>query len=110
MQYISYMIPVSLLLLRGRKMDRWGPFRLGGWGWVANGVLVGWSVFTLVFYSFPFVKPVTAVNMSTFPLTPPQRTHPLYTDREWHRLRHGCHGHHPHVRRRVLVRSGQEDI
>ncbi|PWW74658.1 amino acid transporter [Tuber magnatum] len=53
MQYISYMIPVSLLLIRGRRISVPGPFYMGRWGWFANGVLVVWSLFTLVFYSFP---------------------------------------------------------
>jgi len=64
MQYISYMIPVSLLLIGGRRISIPGPFYMGRWGWFANGVLVVWSLFTLVFYSFPYVMPVTKSNMS----------------------------------------------
>lgn len=64
MQYISYMIPVSLLLIGGRRISIPGPFYMGRWGWFANGVLVVWSLFTLVFYSFPYLMPVTKSNMS----------------------------------------------
>jgi choline transport protein len=66
MQYVSYTIPVVLLMLQNRKLSNPGPFRLGRWGWLANGILVGWALFTLVFYSFPFVIPVTGGNMSTY--------------------------------------------
>ncbi|KAH0604526.1 uncharacterized protein H6S33_006903 [Morchella sextelata] len=64
MQYVSYTIPVVLLMLQNRKLSNPGPFRLGRWGWLANGILVGWALFTLVFYSFPFVIPVTGGNMN----------------------------------------------
>lgn len=67
MQYVSYSIPVVLLMLQNRKLSNPGPFRLGRWGWLANGILVGWALFTLVFYNFPFVMPVTGGNMSTYP-------------------------------------------
>jgi choline transport protein len=70
MQYISYLIPVTLLMLNKRYIPRPGPFYLGKWGWLANGVLVTWSIFTLVFYSFPYIMPVTRSNMSMFPRFP----------------------------------------
>ncbi|KAL7268542.1 hypothetical protein RUND412_008831 [Rhizina undulata] len=63
MQYISYIIPVILLMLKGRKI-RHGPFWLGTWGWLANGVLVAWVTVTMVFYSFPYVMPVKGSNMN----------------------------------------------
>lgn len=64
MQYISYAIPVVLLMSQKRQLPQPGPFYLGNFGWLANGILVVWSVFTLVFYSFPYVLPVTKGNMS----------------------------------------------
>lgn len=68
MQYISYAIPVLLLMSQKRHLSRPGPFYLGNWGWLANGLLVAWTLFTLVFYSFPYVMPVTSSNMSMAPL------------------------------------------
>lgn len=38
----------------------------GVWGWICNSVLVIWGSFACVVYSFPFVYPVTAGNMSEF--------------------------------------------
>lgn len=61
---LSYSIPVLFLLFRGRDSIRHGPFWLGKWGLVANVVLVCWTLFSTVFYSFPPVMPVTAGNMN----------------------------------------------
>lgn len=63
LQYISYLIPVVLLMMKGRKI-RHGPFWLGKWGWISNGGLVAWAIFTLIFYSFPYIIPATAGNMN----------------------------------------------
>ncbi|KAF1993340.1 choline transport protein [Amniculicola lignicola CBS 123094] len=62
--YISYAIPVSCLLLRGRSTIKPGPFWLGPIGLVANIVLLMWTLFTLVMYSFPYAKPVLSSNMN----------------------------------------------
>lgn len=59
LQYISYLIPVVLLMLKGRKI-RHGPFWLGKFGWISNFGLVAWALFTLIFYSFPYIYPATA--------------------------------------------------
>ena len=84
LQYVSYMVPVAVLMFRGRRVKRKGWFWMGekeedqkkgggregcGWGrgwvgWVANAVVVCWGVFTCVVYSFPYVMPVRAGNMS----------------------------------------------
>lgn len=66
MQYISYCIPVALLMAKRRRIQP-GSFWLGKWGWFANGVLMFWGIFTLVFYSFPYVMPVSSGNMSELP-------------------------------------------
>jgi len=62
--YISYAIPVTCLLIRGRNNIRHGPFWLGPLGLFANCVLLLWTAFTLVMYSFPPVMPVRAGNMN----------------------------------------------
>lgn len=62
--YISYSIPVACLLLRGRSTLRPGPFWLGPIGAFANVVLLLWTCFTLVMYSFPYAMPVTGSNMN----------------------------------------------
>ncbi|KAF8475840.1 amino acid/polyamine transporter I [Kalaharituber pfeilii] len=72
MQYISYMIPVGLLMAQGRKLERKGCFWLGSrsevkgglLGWLANGILMLWGCFTCVIYSFPYVMPVQPGNMN----------------------------------------------
>lgn len=62
--YVSYAIPVVLLLIKGRDNIKHGPFWLGGFGHFCNYVLLFWTGFTLVMYSFPYGKPVTAGNMN----------------------------------------------
>lgn len=74
MQYISYMIPVALLMSRGREMGRKGSFWLGrksstkggALGWVSNSVLMLWGGFTCIVYSFPYLIPVAPGNMSEY--------------------------------------------
>lgn len=68
--YISYAIPVICLLLRGRNNIPHGPFWLGPVGLFANVILLCWTCFTLIMYSFPPVQPVKASSKS-FSLLPP---------------------------------------
>lgn len=58
--YISYAIPVVCLLLKGRNNIRHGPFWMGPIGAFSNIVLLVWTLFTLVMYSFPPIQPVVA--------------------------------------------------
>lgn len=62
--YISYVIPVVCLLNRGRNNIKHGPFWLGRVGLAANIVLLLWTVFALVIYSFPAEMPVTTGSES----------------------------------------------
>ncbi|KAF1977729.1 amino acid transporter [Bimuria novae-zelandiae CBS 107.79] len=62
--YISYAIPVICLLVRGRSNIKHGPFWLGPIGLVSNYVLLAWTLFTFVMYSFPYVYPVEAGTMN----------------------------------------------
>ena len=70
--YISYAIPVVCLLYRGRNNIRHGPFWMGFLGYFSNIVLLLWTLFTLVMFSFPTLQPVTAGSKS---LSPPFRLH-----------------------------------
>lgn len=62
--YLSYSVPVICLLIRGRNNIAHGPFWLGPIGLFANIVLLLWTLFTLIMYSFPYAKPVEAGNMN----------------------------------------------
>ena len=62
--YFSYAIPVVCLLIKGRDNIRHGPFWLGKFGLMANCVLLLWTVFTLIMYSFPPAMPVEASSES----------------------------------------------
>ena len=64
--YLSYSIPVLCLLGRGRKLKGAGRgwFWMGKWGWLANGVLVAWTLVCLIMYSFPVFYPVEAGSKS----------------------------------------------
>ena len=60
---LSYIIPVICLLMRKRQI-RQGPFWLGKFGLFSNIVLLGWTLFAIVFFSFPPVLPVSKDNMN----------------------------------------------
>ncbi|KAF8250557.1 amino acid transporter [Wilcoxina mikolae CBS 423.85] len=62
--YISYAIPIVLLLMRGRDNIPHGPFWLGRFGHFCNYVLLAWTVFTLGMYSVPYTMPVTPGTMN----------------------------------------------
>ncbi|KAF2708288.1 choline transport protein [Pleomassaria siparia CBS 279.74] len=62
--YISYSIPIICLLIRGRDTIKPGPFWLGPFGLFSNIVLLCWTLFTLVMYSFPYTKPIKSSNMN----------------------------------------------
>lgn len=64
LMYLSYAIPVICLLIRGRSNIKHGPFWLGNFGLFSNIVLLLWTLFTLVMYSFPYAKPVAPSNMN----------------------------------------------
>lgn len=66
--YVSYAIPVVCLLIKGRNNIRHGPFWLGPFGLFCNVVLLLWTGFTLIMFSFPFVMPAEAG--SEFSLSP----------------------------------------
>ncbi len=62
--YMSYTIPVVCLLIRGRNNIPHGPFWMGPIGLFSNIVLLMWTCFTLIMYSFPPVQPVVASSKS----------------------------------------------
>ena len=64
--YLSYAIPVVCLLIKGRNNIAHGPFWMGPIGLLSNIVLLLWTGFTFVMYSFPVVMPATgSSSMST---------------------------------------------
>ncbi|KAL1970241.1 hypothetical protein VTN77DRAFT_5401 [Rasamsonia byssochlamydoides] len=62
--YISYAIPIICLLIKGRNNIPHGPFWLGPIGLICNWIVLAWTLFTLVLYSFPSVYPATAGTMN----------------------------------------------
>ena len=64
--YVSYSIPVVCLLIKGRNNIPHGPFWMGPIGLFSDIVLCSWTLFTLVMYSFPVVKPVRASSSELF--------------------------------------------
>ncbi|KAJ4199918.1 hypothetical protein NW767_007898 [Fusarium falciforme] len=64
LQYISYSIPVVLMLLQGRPNFQHGPFWYPRLGLLANVVMLAWALVALVFYCFPYYLPVVADGMN----------------------------------------------
>lgn len=61
---LSYAVPTLCLLYRGRNNIRHGPFWMGYLGLFSNIATCLWTLFALVFYSFPSFMPVTAGTMN----------------------------------------------
>ncbi|KAM0282379.1 hypothetical protein ACHAQH_003058 [Verticillium albo-atrum] len=62
---MSYMVPILTNLLTGRRNMHRGVFHMGNKiGPIVNTVTVCWLTFAIVFFSFPYVMPVTAQNMN----------------------------------------------
>ncbi|KAK4500262.1 hypothetical protein PRZ48_008451 [Zasmidium cellare] len=56
---IAYAVPIICVVCRGRQiLPPRSYFDLGRWGYLINWVSLGWSVITLLFYSFPQYVPV----------------------------------------------------
>lgn len=64
LQYLTYAISVACLLYHGRSRVDHGPFWFPKLGYVANIVTLVWTVFALVFFSFPSYLPVRADQMN----------------------------------------------
>ncbi|EAS27491.2 amino acid permease [Coccidioides immitis RS] len=62
--YVSYAVPIICLLIRGRNNIKHGPFWLGKIGLAANIIVLSWTLFTIVIFSFPSVYPVEIGNMN----------------------------------------------
>jgi hypothetical protein len=63
--YISYAIPIICLLIKGRNNIPHGPFWMGPIGLFSNYVLLAWTLFTFIMYSFPSVQPVLPNSKSS---------------------------------------------
>ncbi|KAL4791104.1 amino acid/polyamine transporter I [Aspergillus venezuelensis] len=61
---VAYLIPISTNMLTGRRNMHRGIFFMSNWGWLVNGVTVGWLLFAIVFFSFPYNMPVTVQGMN----------------------------------------------
>ncbi|KAE8384520.1 hypothetical protein BDV23DRAFT_176997 [Aspergillus alliaceus] len=57
--YMSYLVPI-VCLCKGREIIPHGPFWLRKLGLVRNWIVLAWTLFCLVIYSFPAVYPVNA--------------------------------------------------
>ncbi|KAJ5626151.1 hypothetical protein N7510_002460 [Penicillium lagena] len=62
---IAYLVPILTNVLLLRKTMHRGPFFMGFKpGMLVNTISAAWLVFAIVFFSFPYYKPVTASNMN----------------------------------------------
>lgn len=64
--YISYIIPISLLLVKRVRREHipFGPWKLGVLGMPINIAALVYGVFVCIFLPFPPYQPVTARNMN----------------------------------------------
>ena len=62
---IAYLIPIGTNLLTKRNNMCKGAFHMGGWkGWFVNSITVGWLIFAIVFFSFPYSMPTSVQSMN----------------------------------------------
>lgn len=64
LQYISYSIPIALLLRRGRSGFNHGPIWFPRLGYFANFIVLIWTSIALVFYCFPYAIPIDVAEMN----------------------------------------------
>lgn len=64
--YASYVLPISFMLLYGRRsaVHRPGWFSMGRWGPTINIIALLWGAVAITFSMFPSYQPVTAQNMN----------------------------------------------
>jgi amino acid transporter len=64
--YISYIIPITLLLLRqlAGKHPKYGPWHLGRWSIPIKACALLYLVYVAVFVPFPASRPVTNLTMN----------------------------------------------
>ncbi|KAI0318741.1 amino acid/polyamine transporter I [Amylostereum chailletii] len=60
----SYVMPVAVSLVEGRRQLVTAPYGLGSWGILVNAVAVLWVLFSLVLFCMPAVIPVTKSSMN----------------------------------------------
>ena len=65
-QYISYLLPISLLAIRRVSTQHvsYGPFCLGRWGIFLNVVSICYTIILLIFMVLPPYLPATVENMN----------------------------------------------
>jgi choline transport protein len=62
----AYLVPILTNLLTGRRNMYKGVFHMAGYtGFIVNTVTVCWLAFAIVFFSFPYYKPVTGKSWIT---------------------------------------------
>ncbi|KAI0133628.1 amino acid/polyamine transporter I [Xylariales sp. AK1849] len=61
---VSYIVPISVSLLDGRKTVKTGPFYLGAFGTFANFVSIAWSLLVVPLFCMPSSIPVEAATMN----------------------------------------------
>jgi amino acid transporter len=62
----AYLVPILTNLLTGRRNMYKGVFHMSGYtGFIVNIVTVCWLAFAIVFFSFPYYKPVTGKSWIT---------------------------------------------
>ncbi|PPJ60911.1 hypothetical protein CBER1_06226 [Cercospora berteroae] len=65
--YLSYVLPIALMLVYGRRAGSSHPtgyFSLGRWGSTVNIIALLWGSVAMLFSMFPSVQPVNAQNMN----------------------------------------------
>lgn len=63
MQMVTYIVPIALLVSKGDSIEL-GPWQIGRFRYVVHSISLVWSVFLIVFTTFPTTLPVTAENMN----------------------------------------------
>ncbi|KAK5655201.1 hypothetical protein OQA88_6100 [Cercophora sp. LCS_1] len=65
---LSYVVPIIMSMLEGRRQMAGAKFPLGKLGWFCNGIAAAWSCLALPLFCMPAYIPVTAATVNYAPV------------------------------------------
>jgi hypothetical protein len=61
---LAYGVPILVSMVRKRKQVKHSSFSLGKFGYIINGICIGWISLAIVLFCMPYSLPVQAATMN----------------------------------------------